>query len=74
MHCGHDLGPKTAAMVHVAASQPAYSLANDSTYYGLVDDVLSDPLPILNGRISVPTVPGLGADCDTAKLERFKMP
>jgi L-alanine-DL-glutamate epimerase-like enolase superfamily enzyme len=32
MHCGHDLGPKTAAMVHIAAACPAYSLANDSTY------------------------------------------
>src|SRR3569623_1231871 len=51
MHCGHDLGPKTAAMVHVAAACPAYSLANDSTYYGLVADVCVEPLPIVRGKI-----------------------
>ena len=42
MHCGHDLGPKTAAMLHVAAACPAYSLANDTTYYGLEDDIITE--------------------------------
>ena len=46
MHCGHDLGPKTAAMLHVAAACPAYSLANDSTYYGLEDDIITEPFLI----------------------------
>lgn len=71
MHCGHDLGPKTAAMVHVAASCPAYSLANDSTYYGLVDDVCADRLPIVRGKIPVPTGPGLGIECDPEKLRHY---
>ena len=73
MHCGHDLGPKTAAMVHVAASGPAYRLANDSTYYGLEDDVLLEPLPIVAGKIAVPDRPGLGCDCDPEKLERYRV-
>ena len=34
-HCAHDLGPKTAAMLHVVASSPGFTLANDCTYYGL---------------------------------------
>ena len=46
MHCGHDLGPKTAAMMHVAAACPAYSLANDTTYYGLADDIITERLKI----------------------------
>lgn len=71
MHCGHDLGPKTAAMVHVAAACPAYSLANDSTYYGLVDDVCVEPLPIVRGKIAVPSGPGLGIECDPEKLRRY---
>ena len=71
MHCGHDLGPKTAAMVHVAAACPAYSLANDSTYFGLVDDVCIEPLPIVRGTIAVPSSPGLGIECDEEKLRRF---
>jgi L-alanine-DL-glutamate epimerase-like enolase superfamily enzyme len=71
MHCGHDLGPKTAAMVHVAASQPSYSLANDSTYFGLKEDIILEPLPIVRGRMSVPDKPGLGIEGDVAKLERY---
>lgn len=71
MHCGHDLGPKTAAMVHVAAACPAYSLANDSTYYGLEHDICTEPLPIVNGRIRVPDRPGLGVEGDPEKLRHY---
>jgi len=71
MHCGHDLGPKTAAMVHVAAACPAYSLANDSTYYGLVEDITVEPLPIVRGRIAVPGKPGLGVEGDPEKLRKY---
>src|SRR5262249_751106 len=40
-HCAHDLGLKTAAMLHVVASSPGFTLANDCTYYGLEDDVIT---------------------------------
>jgi len=71
MHCGHDLGPKTAAMLHVAASNPAYTLANDCTYYGLEDDIITEPFPIVRGKISVPTTPGLGIEVDPEKMARY---
>jgi L-alanine-DL-glutamate epimerase-like enolase superfamily enzyme len=71
MHCGHDLGPKTAAMVHVAAACPAYALANDSTYYGVESDITVEPLPVVRGRIAVPSRPGLGVDGDPAKIARY---
>jgi L-alanine-DL-glutamate epimerase-like enolase superfamily enzyme len=71
MHCGHDLGPKTAAMLHVAAACPAYSLANDSTYYGLKEDITVEPFQIVRGRIAVPDKPGLGIECDPLKLQRY---
>lgn len=73
MHCGHDLGPKTAAMLHVAAACPAYSLANDTTYYGLVDDILTDRFQIAAGTIAVPTAPGLGIDVDIEKLLKYQL-
>ena len=73
MHCGHDLGPKTAAMLHVAATCPAYSLANDSTYYGLEHDILIDPFKIDAGTIMVPTSPGLGCDVDIEMLRRYQI-
>ena len=46
VHCSHDLGPKTAAMLHLAASTPNFPLANDCTYYGLVDDIITHPFEI----------------------------
>ncbi|MEQ8785368.1 MAG: mandelate racemase/muconate lactonizing enzyme family protein [Pirellulaceae bacterium] len=72
MHCGHDLGPKTAAMLHVAASCPAYNLANDCTYYGLEDDILAEPFQIEHGRIALPLErPGLGIEVDERKVEKY---
>lgn len=73
MHCGHDLGPKTAAMLHVAASCPAYSLANDTTYYGLEDDIITQRFQIESGTIAVPTKPGLGIEVDLEKLRKYRM-
>ena len=73
MHCGHDLGPKTAAMLHIAAACPSYSLANDCTYYGLADDIIQEPLLIENGRMRVPGRPGLGIEGDVEKLEHFSI-
>jgi L-alanine-DL-glutamate epimerase-like enolase superfamily enzyme len=73
MHCGHDLGPKTAAMIHVAAALPAYSLANDSTYYGLQDDIITEPLKIESGSIAVVDKPGLGIEGDPVKLARYRV-
>jgi L-alanine-DL-glutamate epimerase-like enolase superfamily enzyme len=73
MHCGHDLGPKTAGMVHVAAAGSAYSLPNDSTYYGLEDDVITERIEIVNGRIRVPDRPGLGIEIDRERLERYRV-
>lgn len=73
MHCGHDLGPKTAAMLHVAGACPAYSLGNDSTYFGLEDDVTLEPFVINGGKIAVPEVAGLGCDVDPEKLDRYRV-
>jgi L-alanine-DL-glutamate epimerase-like enolase superfamily enzyme len=73
MHCGHDLGPKTAAMLHVAAACQAYSLANDSTYYGLEDDIITERFQIQRGTITVPNKPGLGIEVDPERLRRYKI-
>ncbi len=73
MHCGHDLGPKTAAMVHIAGSCPSYTLANDSTYFGLEDDILSEPFQITHGKIAVPDRPGLGIEGDLKKIAKYKV-
>jgi L-alanine-DL-glutamate epimerase-like enolase superfamily enzyme len=73
MHCSHDLGPKTAAMLHLAASTPNFPLANDCTYYGLVDDIITAPFPIERGTMAVPEAPGLGIEVDLAKVRKYQI-
>jgi L-alanine-DL-glutamate epimerase-like enolase superfamily enzyme len=71
-HCAHDLGLKTAAMLHVVASTPGFTLANDCTYYGLVDDIISPLHRIDGGRMAVPEGPGLGVMVDEAKVRQYQ--
>ena len=73
MHCSHDLGLKTAAITHIAASTPNFSGPNDTCYHGLTDDILVEPLRFENGKIRVPSNPGLGVDVDEAKIEKYSV-
>jgi L-alanine-DL-glutamate epimerase-like enolase superfamily enzyme len=73
VHCAHDLGPKTAAMLHLAASTPNFPLANDCTYYGLVDDIITAPFTIERGTMAVPEAPGLGIEVDLAKVRKYQV-
>ena len=73
MHCSHDLGLKTIAITHLAASTPNFSGPSDTCYHGLVDDVLTEPLVFRQGRIAVPDGPGLGVEVDEDKLERYSI-
>ena len=72
-HCAHDLGLKTAAMLHVVASTPNFPLANDCTYYGLADDIITPLHRIERGFMEVPEGPGLGVKVDEAKVARFRI-
>lgn len=72
-HCAHDLGPKTAAMLHVVASTPNFPLANDCTYYGLTDDIITPLFQIDRGHLNVPEAPGLGINVDEAKVTKYKV-
>ena len=73
MHCSHDLGLKTAAIAHVAASTPNWVGGSDTTYHGLTDDILREPFVIEQGSIPVPTGPGLGVEVDAAKVAHFSV-
>lgn len=72
-HCAHDLGLKTAAMLHVVASTPNFPLANDGTYYGLTDDIISPMHVIERGHMNVPEAPGLGVHVDEAKVAKYRV-
>src|SRR5438552_12989505 len=72
-HCAHDLGLKTAAMLHVVASSPGFTLANDCTYYGLEDDVITPLHRIERGSMAVPEGPGLGVVIDEKKVAKYRI-
>src|SRR5215471_18992883 len=72
-HCAHDLGLKTAAMLHVVASVPGFMLANDCTYYGLEDDIITPLFQIERGAMTVPEGPGLGVEVDEAKVRKYRI-
>jgi L-alanine-DL-glutamate epimerase-like enolase superfamily enzyme len=72
-HCSHDLGLKTAAMLHVVASTPNFPLANDCTYYGLEDDIITPLHRIERGHMPVPEGPGLGVTVDEKKVAKYRV-
>jgi len=72
-HCAHDLGIKTAAMLHFVASSPGFTLANDCTYYGLESDILTEPHRIESGFMAVPEGPGLGVTVDERKVAKYQV-
>ena len=72
-HCAHDLGLKTAAMLHIVASSPGFTLANDCTYYGLEDDIITPLHRIERGFMEAPEGPGLGVIVDEEKLAKYRV-
>lgn len=72
-HSSFDLGIKTAAVLHLAASTPAINLAPDRVNYSLVDDVIESRFEVENGSFSVPDGPGLGVTVDERKVDEYRI-
>ncbi len=70
---GASLGIAVAAMLHVAASTPGFASGNECSYHQLRDDVLTEPLEMVGGMMTVPQAPGLGIEVDRAKIERYQV-
>ena len=68
-----SVGVALAAMLQLAASTPSFSGANRCDYHQLHDDVLADPLEIVDGMIAVPQSPGLGVQVDRTKVDRYQV-
>ena len=72
MHSGAEFGISQAAMLHLAASTANLTLAPDSHYHHLTDDIIEGGrMPYKNGAMKVPTGPGLGVTLDRDKLMRY---
>jgi L-alanine-DL-glutamate epimerase-like enolase superfamily enzyme len=65
------LGIAIAAQLQLAAATIPFACSNPSDYHELHDDVLTEPLEVSEGMMTVPQGPGLGIEVDRAKVERY---
>jgi L-alanine-DL-glutamate epimerase and related enzymes of enolase superfamily len=70
----HAFSPATITMhaqLSVMGSTPGFILANQGHQDLLSGDVVTRPLDYANGRMKIPTGPGLGLELDRARLEEY---
>ena len=68
-----ETGIAHLAGTHLIAATPNISLGCEfyqATYY-LVEDLLATAFPVRNGKVVVPTTPGLGATVDEDRLRKY---
>jgi L-alanine-DL-glutamate epimerase-like enolase superfamily enzyme len=68
------LGVAVAARLQLVASTPAFDGASESAYPTLLDDVLAEPLAVVDGQAVVPQGTGLGIEIDRAKVDALAAP
>jgi glucarate dehydratase len=72
VHSSGELGIQLATMLHLGAVLPNLSFAADAHYHHLTDDIIEGGLmPYREGRIAVPTGPGLGVKLDREKVREY---
>ncbi|MFF8034210.1 MULTISPECIES: glucarate dehydratase family protein [unclassified Streptomyces] len=74
MHSNSHLGISLAAMTHLAAATPRLTYACDTHWpWKRPDEDVIDPTPLTfhEGRLAVPTAPGLGVELDRDALARL---
>ncbi|WP_329519732.1 enolase C-terminal domain-like protein [Spirillospora sp. NBC_01491] len=72
VHSSGELGIQLATMLHLGAVLPNLTYSADAHYHHLADDVIEGgPLPYEDGRIAVPSGPGLGVTLDRGKLAEY---
>ncbi|MDA8290128.1 MAG: hypothetical protein M0Z33_00360 [Actinomycetota bacterium] len=71
LHSDRELGISTAAIVHLAAAQPMVSHAIDSHLPEQAGEIVTEPFVFRDGRLQVPTGPGLGVELDRDRLAHF---
>lgn len=65
-----SLATVTFGAAHEATSRRAGELSN---FLDMADDLLTDPIRIVDGTIGVRDLPGVGAEVDEDKLARYRM-
>lgn len=73
MHSGTEFGVELAAMLHVGSTIPEMVVAGDAHYHYLEDDIIvGGKMVYSNGKIAVPTGPGLGVELDPEKVDKYE--
>jgi L-alanine-DL-glutamate epimerase-like enolase superfamily enzyme len=71
-HSLGELGVGVYAALHVLASTPNFTYANQSYASLLADDVVDGgQLPYRQGALAIPERPGIGVELDAARVERY---
>ncbi len=72
VHSSGELGIQLATMLHLGAVLPNVTFAIDAHYHQLRDDIIvGGKIPYINGKMSVPTEPGLGIKLDHDKVQEY---
>ncbi len=71
LHSDRELGISTAALIHFAAAQPMVSHAIDSHLPEQSGDVITEPFKFRQGKLGVPSGPGLGVELDHDQVDRY---
>jgi glucarate dehydratase len=72
MHSFTELGVAQCAYMHLIASVPNFTLANQSGYRHLTDDVIKGGLMTFkDGCLDLPEGPGIGVELDQEKVETY---
>lgn len=72
VHSSGELGIQLATMLHLGAVVPNLGYAADAHYHHLTDDIIEGGKFVYrDGRIAVPTGPGLGVRLDREKLRQY---
>ena len=67
-----ETGVATMAGAHVIASNANFVFCNDTHYMLQSDDILTEPLQIISGKIRITDKPGLGVALNYKKLKQFE--
>jgi L-alanine-DL-glutamate epimerase-like enolase superfamily enzyme len=65
-------GIASAANLHLIASSRNFPFANDTPFLLKSDDIIREEFKVVEGKVSVPTAPGLGVTLDEEKIEKYE--
>jgi len=73
MRIENTSGLALAATLQLAAATPGFISGHECSYPRLHDDILCEPLHIVDGLLAVPGAPGLGVEVDRDRVERYML-